>query len=355
MVTIDLAKYPLSISSTVEPDWGIVQDFADDGVMHRRGLFGAQYFIVSANWGLLDITGRDALESLLLRYRMEQFTFEFDGHTYTGELYTPPARRHVSGHLYGITAQFRATRVDTVDPVGAIIAAYTQASVWYDPSDLSTMWQDTAGTIPAVPGLPVARIDDKGNLGLHATQATAANRPTLQRDSGGNYYLQFDGVDDALTIPTGMPVPTTGCCAVVAWQHDGYPATNPILYYQRATTADASHQHPLIRLANTGAVQALIGNQSSASVDGSTPAASPYAVTAHLATDNAARKSYLNGVLYGTATAPALTDAADSPTGAIGGATFAGRIYGVVHIQHGIADADRQTLERELMRRAGVI
>lgn len=355
MAIIDLAKYPLSISSTVEPDWGIVQDFADDGVMRRRGLFGAQYFIVSANWGLLDITGRDALESLLLRYRLEQFTFTFDGHTYTGELYTPPARRYVSGQLYGITAQFRATKVDAVDPIGAIIAAYPQASVWYDPSDLATMWQDTAGTIPAVPGLAVARIDDKGNLGRHATQATAANRPTLQRDSLGNYYLQFDGVNDALTIPTGMPVPTTGCCAVVAWQHDGYPSTTPVIYYQRGAPNDVSHRHPMVHLINNNSATTYVGNQSAPSAAGSTPAGAPYVATGHLATDNAARKNYLNGVLYGTATAPALTDAADSPTGAIGGSTFAGRIYGIVHIQHGIADADRKTLERELMRRAGVI
>ena len=353
MATIDLAKYPLSISSTVEPDWGIVQDFADDGVMHRRGLFGAQYFIVSANWGLLDITGRDALESLLLRYRLEQFTFTFDGHTYTGELYTPPARRYVSGHLYGITAQFRATRVDSVDPIGAIIAAYPQPSHWYDPSDLSTMWQDTAGTIPAVPGLAVARIDDKGNLQLPATQSAAANQPTLQKDSAGRLYLEFDSTD-ALVIPTGMPVPTTGGCAVVAWRHDSYPMTYPTLYFSRGAAFDASHRQPMLGLINTDTLVTQFGNQSVNSVVGATPAGADYVASVYLAADNLARKSYLNRVLISTATAITLTDAGDNPTGQIGGG-YDGRIYGVVHIQHGIANADRQALESELMRRSGVI
>lgn len=355
MATIDLAKYPLSISSTVEPDWGIVQDFADDGVMHRRGLFGAQYFIVSANWGLLDITGRDALESLLLRYRLEQFTFDFDGHTYTGELYTPPARRYVSGQLYGITAQFRATRVDAVDPIGAIIAAYQQASVWYDPSDLATMWQDTAGTIPAVVGMPVARIDDKGNLGLHATQSVAASRPLLARDDGGRLALWFDGIDDHLIIPTGMPAPTTGCCAVVGWRHDGYPSISPSTYTQRGTTYDGNHRHPMMLVGDAHQFIPQIGNQEHFSTPGSTPPGSAYVGTAYLSTDNSARRSYLNGVLYAAGNAVALGDAGDSPVGRIGDPLYLGNIYGIIHIQHGIADADRQTLERELMRRSGVI
>lgn len=34
--------------------------------------------------------------------------------------------------------------------------------------------------------------------GNHATQATAASRPTLRQDASGFYYLEFDGVDDSL-------------------------------------------------------------------------------------------------------------------------------------------------------------
>ena len=34
---------------------------------------------------------------------------------------------------------------------------------WFDLTDLSTLWQDNAATIPAVDGQPVQRIDNKGN------------------------------------------------------------------------------------------------------------------------------------------------------------------------------------------------
>lgn len=68
---------------------------------------------------------------------------------------------------------------------------------WYDPSDLSTMFQDAAGTIPVTAvGQPVGRINDKSGRGNSSTQSTAASRPLLQQDGSGNYYLDFDGVDD---------------------------------------------------------------------------------------------------------------------------------------------------------------
>lgn len=52
---------------------------------------------------------------------------------------------------------------------------------WYDPSDLSTLFQDSAGTI-AVTAVeqPVGKILDKSGNGNHATQAISAARPTLR-------------------------------------------------------------------------------------------------------------------------------------------------------------------------------
>lgn len=64
--------------------------------------------------------------------------------------------------------------------------------VWYDPSDLSTVWQDSARTTPGAVGQPVGCIDDKSGNGKHATQATAGNRPVL-RLANGRYYLEFNG------------------------------------------------------------------------------------------------------------------------------------------------------------------
>ncbi|MBC7156675.1 MAG: hypothetical protein H5U20_04065 [Rhodobacteraceae bacterium] len=71
------------------------------------------------------------------------------------------------------------------------------AGAIHDPSDLSSLWQDTAGTVPAVVGQAVARIDDLSGNGNHATQATVAKQPIL-RTAGGLLYLDFDGIDDAM-------------------------------------------------------------------------------------------------------------------------------------------------------------
>ena len=55
----------------------------------------------------------------------------------------------------------------------------SEPGVWYDPSDLTTLFQDTAGTQPVTAaGQTVARVNDKSGGGNHATQATAASRPT---------------------------------------------------------------------------------------------------------------------------------------------------------------------------------
>lgn len=78
---------------------------------------------------------------------------------------------------------------------------------WLDPSDATTLWQDSDGTTPAGVGDPVGRITDRSGNGNHATQATTSSKPTL-RESGGLRYLEFDGVDDFLEVPSCQAGPT---------------------------------------------------------------------------------------------------------------------------------------------------
>ena len=74
-----------------------------------------------------------------------------------------------------------------------------EQGAWYDPSDFSTMFQDSAGTTPVTAvEQPVGLIQDKSGRGNHASQSTAASRPVLKQDGNGKYYLFFDGVDDSL-------------------------------------------------------------------------------------------------------------------------------------------------------------
>jgi len=70
---------------------------------------------------------------------------------------------------------------------------------WYDPSDLSTLWQDDARTTPVTTdGQTVGCIDDKSGNGNHLTQATAGLRPQY-KTSGGLHWLEFDGTNDFLS------------------------------------------------------------------------------------------------------------------------------------------------------------
>lgn len=80
----------------------------------------------------------------------------------------------------------------------ALFAASEQGAI-YDPSDLSSLFQDAAGTSPVTAvEQPVGLMRDKSGRGNHASQSTAAARPVLKQDAGGRYYLRFDGVDDFL-------------------------------------------------------------------------------------------------------------------------------------------------------------
>ena len=97
----------------------------------------------------------------------------------------------------------------TVGPVAASIFspaalfAAGEQGVWYDPSDMSTLYQDAEGTMPVTAvGQPVGKMLDKSGRGNHMTQPTSTSRPIYQIDENGRPYLSFDGVDDGMYTAT---------------------------------------------------------------------------------------------------------------------------------------------------------
>lgn len=73
---------------------------------------------------------------------------------------------------------------------------------FYDPNDLSTMYQDAEGTIPVTGvGQPVAYIKDLSGNGNHAKQldSSSSKRPLLISIP---YFLDYDNVDDELGVDT---------------------------------------------------------------------------------------------------------------------------------------------------------
>jgi hypothetical protein len=91
----------------------------------------------------------------------------------------------------------------------ALLFAAGEQGAWYDPSDFTTMFQDSAGTTPVTAvEQPVGKILDKSGRGNHATQATPASCPVLSaRVNQLTYSEQFDnaawGKEDLNT--TGTP------------------------------------------------------------------------------------------------------------------------------------------------------
>lgn len=80
--------------------------------------------------------------------------------------------------------------------IGQLFASGEQGA-WYDPSDMSTLFQDSAGTVPVTAvEQPVGRILDKSGRGNHASQATTTKRPVLSRRV--NLLTKTEQFDDAI-------------------------------------------------------------------------------------------------------------------------------------------------------------
>ena len=73
-----------------------------------------------------------------------------------------------------------------------------EQGAWYDPSDLSTLFQDAAGTTPVtLDGQPAGLVTDKSGNGNNASQPVAAARPTYNDTPD---RLTLDKVDDSIVV-----------------------------------------------------------------------------------------------------------------------------------------------------------
>jgi hypothetical protein len=100
----------------------------------------------------------------------------------------------------------------------------SQAIIWLDPSDASTMWKERTGSPPTTPAVVddvVGTILNKGTAGGYWRATSDAQRPIL-RQSGALYYLDFDGTDDGLYSASSVTVGNDGTLAIAA-QFDALP------------------------------------------------------------------------------------------------------------------------------------
>jgi len=114
------------------------------------------------------------------------------------------------------------------------------AGVWYDPSDLSTVFQDVAGTVPADVGDDVGLILDKSGGGNHAFQTDDLLKPTLMQDSNGNNYLYFFSGTNLVTNAIDL-TSSDEVTIFSAWEKE--VDTNTRAVYEFSAAADSTSNH----------------------------------------------------------------------------------------------------------------
>lgn len=87
----------------------------------------------------------------------------------------------------------------------------SEGGAWYDVSDLSTVFSDVDGLIPAEVDGDVRRINDKSGNGYHMT---SVNANTL-RKSGDKYYVEIANTMQSEQLPLTLP-----CFQAWAFSHD---------------------------------------------------------------------------------------------------------------------------------------
>jgi hypothetical protein len=223
------------------------------------------------------------------------------------------------------------------------------AGAWYDPSDLSTLFQDSAGTTPVTTaGQPVGLMLDKSGNANHATQATAAARPTYQTDDV-LHWLEFDGVDDTMAAASGVYFGEASTTVVAVTPQER--AANNRTFSRGGVDADA-----YVSFGTDKFEGALNGYAAGTNFQVFTVASSGANVFAWLRSkpDNTAtfRK---NGSLLNTTT-HSKENTADSGLMIAGDGTKRTRLlfFGVVHIERVMTSSEIDMVEAFLAEKSGV-
>ncbi|MFP0547907.1 hypothetical protein ACLDXX_04770 [Acinetobacter baumannii] len=238
---------------------------------------------------------------------------------------------------------------------------------YYDPNDLSTMFQDAAGAVPVTAvGQPVGLIRDKSGRNNHARQTTSASRPILQKDAiTGAYYLDFDGADDFLSAPkTNMKL-----------LHNGSGASTFVGY-----TPLSSVYHTILNTGNLGNASVVgaaiaqddrVGNGSifnivsngSGTLHVNNVVSTGISNTSRVVTVKNITGSHivrLNAIRMGLSSTEAGVASQNESTNdlwigrAPAGFPMRGRIYSLIGVGRITTDSETAAIEKELAKRVGV-
>ena len=232
---------------------------------------------------------------------------------------------------------------------------------FYDPNDLSTMYQDAAGTVPVTAaGQAVGLIKDKSGRNNHAFQTVPASRPILQRNATtGAYYLAFDGSDDFLQTGN-IDFTATNKVSLFAGVRRLSNASVSIIAEFSTNSGLNTNSFYLVALSNGAPQFNSRGSGNSATVSSQRfPAPASVVISSIGDISGKVSKIRANGGGYAV-------NAGDQGAGNYGnyplyigrrGGTalpFNGHIYGLIGIGKLVSDNETTTIEKELAKRTGV-
>lgn len=261
-----------------------------------------------------------------------------------------------------------ATRMRAGGAIVPSVGAFTPADLfaasekggWWDPSDFSTMFQDTAGTIPVTAtGQAVARINDKSGNAKHLLQATVGSRPTLQQDGAGNYYLDFDGVADFMSVAS-FDLSTTAAATAIAGVRKTSDAATGVIFEHSSSSTFTNGTIAMFSALSSGANFAFRHKGTAGGDSTTTGNAAPMLAVllgvGNISTD--LNQISVNGGLAARSTLDQGTGNLRNDTfyvGMRGGTTlpFAGRLYGLIITGAEISAALRVTASAWMNQKTG--
>lgn len=237
---------------------------------------------------------------------------------------------------------------------------------FYDPNDLSTMYQDAVGTVPVTSvGQPVGLIRDKSGRNNHAYQTVSASRPILRQNAiTSAYYLEFDGTDDFLQT-NNIDFTATDKVSLFAGVRKLSDAAQGILCELSTSVFESNNSGAFAVLAPGTATLTTFRPYSRGTVLANTnavptaPAPNSFVGTAKMAISIPKIDVRVDGV-------DRVFTNMDQGTGTYGnhplyigrrGGTinpFNGRIYGLIGIGKLTTDGETLVIEKELAKRTGV-
>ncbi len=233
---------------------------------------------------------------------------------------------------------------------------------WFDPSDMTTLFQDDAGTIPVTAAdQAVGMIRDKSGNGHHATQATEASKPML-RTSSGLWWLEFDGVDDSLVTPS-IPFTSVAMYISAAVRKTSDAAIGVVLEH---STNIGSNDGTFVMLAPGTAATAnyTAGFKGTIRRDRISPSTYPAPITSVLSGNGDITAGTTRLRVDGVTVSAAATGLGVGTFGNFqmyigrrGAATlpFVGNMYGIVVIEGDTSDSEVSLNEGYLASKSGVI